>query len=135
MDVMHDPVQSNTPLLPERAGLSVTADQARLYAVLDRLIREHGASSNYIYAGPDSPELYFLSRKSSPLRTMYEFFDTSGDLPEKILRAVQEKGVGVVVINQRPEFSPPLDPTLQAALRHLFPYSAQVGQFRVSWKK
>ena len=135
LGVEHRPVENTEPLLPDRAGLSITADHAKVYSELVAMIEEHGTGSPYIYAGPDSPEIYFLSRKLSPLRTMYEFFDTSGQLPQKILDAVQEKNVGVVVINPIPEFSPPPDLKLYARLRELYPHAARVGSFVVLWKK
>jgi Dolichyl-phosphate-mannose-protein mannosyltransferase len=118
-------------------GIRVAAPEEEEYAKLVPLIRAH-ARGHYIYAAPDCPEVYFLSGLRNPTRTFFEFLDPDSlDVPtrtERVLRAIRDHDVNVVVIRTNPQFSGPLPAGLRAALDAQFPRSARADQFEVRWR-
>jgi len=113
-------------LLPGRANLYVPAVHADGYAQLVQVIDEH-ARSGVIYAFPDCPEVYFLAAKKNPTRGFFDFLG----VPD--VDAIT-RDVDVVVINHLPEFSPPVDDRVAAALRQRFGEGREIGPFEVRWK-
>lgn len=115
------------------AGIRVYDDVKAEYDGVLALVRQH-ARSPYIYAGPDSPELYFLAERRNPTKTLFDIFDDPDGRTARILAAIEAKDVDVVVLNTRPEFSPhaPLD--LMQGLGDRFPSWQQVGHFNVGWR-
>jgi 4-amino-4-deoxy-L-arabinose transferase-like glycosyltransferase len=118
-------------------GIRVAAPEEEEYAKLIPLIRAH-ARGDYIYAAPDCPEVYFLSGFRNPTKTFLEFLDPDFlDVPartERVLRAIRDHNVNVVVILTKPQFSGPLPAGLRAALDAQFPRSAHAVQFEVRWR-
>jgi len=125
--------EAETPLRLPRAGLRVPADDARVYeAVVSTILEESGG--HLIYAGPDCPEVYFLSAQKNPTRY---FFDYLGELyghRDGILRLLEEKDVRLVVLNRRPRYSRVPDLALRATLRQRYPNSVEIGKFTVMWR-
>ena len=118
-------------ILP-RAGIRMSAGDRAEYANVVGLIQQANGGKRYIYAGPDCPEVYFLSGTSNPTRTLYEFLH-----PMKVdetLDVLDRHGVDVVVINRGPEFSGQLDSRLAQAFEKRYPYSAEAGRFLVRWR-
>jgi Dolichyl-phosphate-mannose-protein mannosyltransferase len=118
-------------------GIRVAASEEEEYAKLIPLIRAH-ARGDYIYAAPDCPEVYFLSGFRNPTKTFLEFLDPDFlDIPartERVLSAIRDHNVSVVVILTKPQFSGPLPAGLRAALDAQFPRSAHAVQFEVRWR-
>jgi len=128
------PAQPSTVLrLPRAGGLRVSSLDADVYERLIGLVQEH-AQGPFIYAAPDCPEVYFLSGRRNPTRTLFDFFDSEAGRSTRILRALQQHDVRVVVINTHPPFSAALDAALGAALVSQFPTAQQVGPFTVRWR-
>lgn len=98
------------------------------------MVQEHAGGSGFIYAGPDCPEVYFLSGKQNPTRTLFDFFDPPEGRSERILATLESHQVKVAAILTQPAFSPPMASDLQAALRERFPNSAKIGKFEVRWR-
>lgn len=121
----------STAVVP-RAGISMSPDDRVQYAQLVGLIQQANRGKRYIYAGPDCPEVYFLSGTSNPTRTLYEFLRPAR--PSDTVRLLEQRGVDVVVINQAPWFSGPLNPTLARAFERRYPHSAVAGHFVVRWR-
>ena len=122
----------DTKVLP-RAGITMTPGDRAQYAELVGLIEQANRGKRYIYAGPDCPEVYFLSGTSNPTRTLYEFLRPAS--ASETLDLLEQRGVDVVVINQQPGFSGPLDPTLARAFERRYPYTADAGHFVVRWRQ
>jgi hypothetical protein len=120
--------------LPRAGGLRVDPAQAEEYERLIPEIQAHASASSYIYAAPDCPEVYFLSGKRNPTRTMFDFFDEASDRMAKVLQAIDSHHVNVVAIYSQPEFSGPMPGDLITALRARFPQSKQIGRFEVRWR-
>jgi len=117
----------------DRGGLRVSEADARLYGTLIPLVRQH-AAGRPILATPDAPEVYFLTGLENPTPVIYEFLDPSPPSAAHTLRLLDTRDVRVVVLNTRPLFSQPTDPTLREGLSHAFPEHERVGPFVVRWR-
>jgi hypothetical protein len=116
-----------------RAGITMTPADRAEYTKLIGLIQLANASNRQIYAGPDCPEVYFLSGTSNATRMVYEFLRPAMDTSET-LAELERQRVDVVVINRSPGFSRPLDADLARAFEQRYPYSAEAGRFVVRWR-
>lgn len=130
---MHDPNPAITggpyapqtqtmPLKLDRCQLVVRRDQATLYNRLINSIQQHSGTQDYIYAAPDCPEIYFLSGRKNPTRSLYNFFEQQD--PEeraRLLTDLDRLRVNVVVLKQFSEFTPQLDSEFVNALEKRFP--------------
>lgn len=89
--------------------------------------------SRYVYAGPDAPEVSFLTGLENPTRSLFEMFEEDELRTERTLDALATHDVNVVVINTRPRFSP-MSTDLVAALTTAYPNEVRVGRFVVLWR-
>jgi dolichyl-phosphate-mannose-protein mannosyltransferase len=121
-------------LLPERANLRVRGSDKEVYETLVHVIDRLAGGDPYIMATPDCPEVYFLSRRKNPTRVLHEFLDPVKPTPRQLLEQLTTKGVRVVVLNSRPEFSQPVSHELYATLTEVYSQHTDVGWFRVLWK-
>jgi hypothetical protein len=119
--------------LTRAGGLRVYPGDAMLYEQLIPLIQAHSAGE-YVYAAPDCPEVYFLSGRRNPTRSLFDFLDYATDPAEHILTELESHKVDVVVINHRPGFSEVMAPDLRDALQKRFPHVDRVGHFEARWK-
>jgi hypothetical protein len=116
-----------------RGGPLVTPQTNAMYVRLVSLIGAH-AHGRYIYATPDSPDVYFLSGYLNPTSTMYEAFDPPTDRARTIPPLLDASGVTVVVIARQRYVSGPVDPGLAAALDRQFPHADTAGWYVVRWR-
>jgi hypothetical protein len=113
-----------------RGGLRVPDDDQRTYDELVRVLNSH-AAGGAIFAGPDCPEVYFLSGFPNPTRTTFEFL-SEGPHDEQWMTDLLERGrIRAVVVNTAPLFSPVLAPEVLRLLEQRFPMSQQIGRFVV----
>ncbi|MEJ2204101.1 MAG: glycosyltransferase family 39 protein [Gemmatimonadota bacterium] len=122
---------STTPLALERGGIRVSEADAEQYARMTEVVRTHGRGGD-IWAGPDAPEVYFLSGKPNRTPVIYEFLTPSSPTPEELVRFLDTRTV--VVINSRPLFSAPLSDDVQARLTRAFPEEEAIGPYIVRWR-
>ena len=135
MGYFYQPDPETTRLqLPRAGGLRVDAARSQEYEELIPVIRAHAGFSDYIYAAPDCPEVYFLAAKRNPTRTLFDFFDDAAGHSQRVLAAIDARDVHVIALYSRPEFSPPIASDLMTTLRERFPQSRLVGQFEVRWR-
>ena len=104
-----------------------------MYEDLDAILRQHSRGT-YIYATPDCPEVYFLYGFRNPTPTLFDVADDPVGRTERILQAIRQHDVNLVVLNQYPQFSGPVPADLRAALELEFPNSVDTGKFEVRWK-
>jgi hypothetical protein len=127
-------IGQDTVLDLPRGGLRVHADYEKLYSALYNEVRAHTAAGSYIYAGPDSPEIYFLTETRNPTRVTYDFMDDALQHVDRILEILRTHDVRVAVLNTRPEFSPSLDPQSVDRLIRQFTSHRMIGWFVVMWR-
>jgi hypothetical protein len=119
-------------LLPGLADLKVSPSHWLEYETLLPLIAQK-ARGEYIFSGPDSPEVYFLSGRRNPTRSLFDFLEDEEGRTGRILDTIERRGVRLVVINDQPYLSAPLDPLLARALRLRYPHDSVIGHFTVRW--
>jgi hypothetical protein len=133
------------PLELERCNLRVPAGDAVAYRELAKVVREHSPPDAYILAGPDCPEAYFLTRRRNPTPIMYEFFRPDWVDAERWLATADQWDVKVLVVNERPCFSPRYSSELISAIAARFPHErvisspgapggTAIARFRVFWR-
>jgi hypothetical protein len=122
------PVRLNVRLRLPRAHLRVGSVDAYVYRQLMMTLGEryHGGG---LVAGPDCPEVYFLTGLQSPSGALFDFFSESE--PDDVAQWLKAE---VVIINHEPQFSPPVSPTLLKALEREFAYGQRIGRFEVRWR-
>jgi hypothetical protein len=126
------PTDETVRLQLDRSGLRVRASDVARYEPLIRFVQNH-AEGRTLWAGPDAPEIYFLSGVPNKTRTLFDFLDTSaGSVP--LIERVRAANATLVVLNLRPDFSGPPDQATVDALLAEFPNARSAPGFMVFWK-
>ena len=128
----YQPQQAVARLGMERGGIEVPRTDSILYGSLVTALRAR-ARGGYTWASPDSPEVYFLSDLKNPTRTLFEVFDDSTNRSERVLRALDARGVTAVVL-AAPSFSPAITPAMFSQLAIRYPQSKYIGPFQLRWR-
>jgi hypothetical protein len=120
--------------LPRARGLHVPKHDAIEYSELIPFI-QHLAGDRPILAGPDCPEVYFLSGLKNPTPVFFDSLEQPQEY-EKLVRAILERPdfLKVAVINESPEFSLSQQKLLHELVSSGFPKSRKIGQFTVCWR-
>ena len=129
----HDPITVDTPLALPRAHLTLLQEHAVGYQAIVGAIQAHIGNGRLV-AGPDCPEMFFLTRRFNASGVMYEFMVPQGSPGRAIYEFDAWRNASVIVINHSPDFSPPLAPSLVDRLRLEFSRSTTVLQFEVRWR-
>jgi hypothetical protein len=126
------PTDENVRLKLDRGGLRVRAADAARYEALIGAVQSL-AVGRTLWAGPDAPEVYFLSGVPNQTRTLFDFLDVSAATVPLIdrIRAVHPT---VVVLNLRPDFSGAPDQATVDALGADYPNVRSVPGFLIFWK-
>jgi hypothetical protein len=117
-----------------RGGLTIRREERDEYLRVVAAIREH-SRSRFIYVSPDAPEVYFLAERENPTRTLFDFFEDPQGRTDRVLAAVSQRDVDVVVINKKPRFSGPMPADLYDSLATRFTASAETERFEVRWRR
>jgi hypothetical protein len=133
MGLRYAPYLRTAPLGLERGGIDVPVVHAEAYRHLVPFVRSR-AKSDYIWASPDCPEIYFLTGRRNPTRSLFDFFDDTTGHTARVLEALDAHGVTVVVMNARSAFSPPISADLVAELVRRYPFAGNIGPFHVRWR-
>jgi hypothetical protein len=129
--LLHLPARFDTRLTVPRAGVRMPHEMAVAYERVTALARQHGRGE-FVHAFPDCPEVYFLAGRRNPTPANFDFFLPMTD--SDLASLWDTHGVTVVVVNQRPSFSPRLSGPRLALVRRTFPEGEQVGHFEVRWR-
>jgi hypothetical protein len=116
----------------ERSGLRVRAADAAGYQKLIRFI-EPLAKDRTLWAGPDAPEIYFLSGAANHTRTLFDFLDADGGAAP-IVDRIHAADATLVVLKLQPDFSRPPDQATVDALTAAFPNGGSAQGFLVFWR-
>lgn len=120
-------VKSDLP----RTDLRIPESDRERYRRIIALIQTMTKPGEPILAFPDCPEIYFLTERANPTRTIYDFFTETPDRNQELIQLIDEKRLQAVVINREPIFSNPISSTMQNALLLRFPERYRVGPFDV----
>jgi len=120
----------DTPLKLDRAGLRVTPEDARQYETLIAAIRAKPSSLRF-YAGPDSPEVYFLAAHPNLTRFFFDFREYD---PGGLLHVLEEKQIDLVALNRAPHFSAVPSAEQSAALQWRYPHWVTINRFVLMWR-
>ncbi|MFL5607921.1 MAG: glycosyltransferase family 39 protein [Gemmatimonadaceae bacterium] len=133
MGTMYRPYFSTQRMATPRGEIDIAAFQNKVYTRVIFLLRQH-ARGGYVWAGPDVPEVYFLTGLKNPTRSLFDFFDDSAGHTARVLRALDSHGVTTVVLNRHVGFSGPITAPLDAELIRRYPFAESVGYFVVRWR-
>jgi hypothetical protein len=131
LGVLHLPRHFDTPLNLPRAHLRLEREDADMYQRTVALVQQH-LQGGQLVAGPDTPELYYLTGTQNRSGRLFDFFSGSDSDPTAGGRD-WEYGQ-VIVINHEPAFSPKMPPEMLAQLRREFPAGEQIDIFEVRWR-
>jgi hypothetical protein len=133
LGMLHEPLRFDTALHLPRAHLNVSYDDSWVYRRLVFSIESHLRGGQLI-AGPDCPEVYFLSGRTNPSGRLFDFFsDDSADSSRTDGIGAWLKG-DVIVLNHGPAFSAAPSNELSERLRREFPYGEVIGRFEIRWR-
>ncbi len=115
-----------------RSHLLVPADEAARYralvATLDSL------PPGPIWAGPDAPEVAFLSGRVDLNRTFFKFLYDSGQDSADFAAHLADGDARIVVIDTAPSFSRPVSLEARDSVTRYFPGTRRVGYFQIHWR-
>jgi hypothetical protein len=118
---------SMVPLETERGGIDIPVAHAFYVELVDHL---EGIGNSPIYAGPDAPEVYFLTGAINPTPVLFDFLAESWRI-EEIEASVLQHQLPAVVVNGSPDFSPPLPEHLVDTISNEFSDHSSFGWFDV----
>lgn len=121
------------PLELPRSGLLVTPMQSVVYEDMVKLVQEK-AAGRPIWAGPDAPELYFLTGLPNRTRTFFEFLDPPEQNARPLVERLDALGVGVAVLKLRPDFWPRPTKATMDSLRPAFTHQRKFLDYIVYWR-
>ncbi|MEA1928544.1 MAG: hypothetical protein U9N73_10080, partial [Candidatus Auribacterota bacterium] len=133
-------VENNLPLRLERGGLKVGPPAPQIYYLLVTMIKQHSLPGDYIYASLDCPEVYFLSGRKNPTRTLFDLFDADfkGDPQgriKRILALIEERKISVVVVRWHGKFSGWFNRDLLEEIEARFPNRLDIHIFTIFWRE
>ncbi|MGA2483478.1 MAG: glycosyltransferase family 39 protein [Candidatus Acidiferrales bacterium] len=118
-----------------RAGrLRVSLETAGVYERLVPFINEHAANGE-ILAGPDCPEVYFLTGKRNPTPMLFDFFVDQRVRDRQILRLANDPAIKVLVVNTEPGFSGSYAEESYRKIAGQFDDEEDIGNFEVWWRQ
>ena len=124
----HPPTE---PLQLERGGIRVVPQEKTEVETMAAYVAQF-ATGDYILALPDAPEVYFLTAKRNPTRTLFDFFDDREGRVDRIIEALDHHQVNLVVLNDGPAvFSEPPPPALLEVLMERYPLAVRTGRFLI----
>ena len=123
----------NHRLAVARGGLRIPASDSALYTNILQLVTEHRGTGT-MYAGPELPEMYFLSGARSPLREVYRFLPSGTADSTQMERSFNVSTAKIVLINHAPIFLDPIPPSVLAWLAIRYPQSERIGTIEARWR-
>ena len=127
------PAADTVTLAIPRGGLRVSAGDASQYHALLGSIEEL-APGRRLWAGPDAPEVYFLSGLRNHTRTMFDFLDDAETARLPLPQRIAHSGATLVVLKTAPSFSARPSAGDVDALRARYPFAREVGGFHLFWQ-
>jgi hypothetical protein len=130
---VHQPSALNMPLDLGRANLRVSAADAVTYRRVMDLIAAHIGDGRLV-AGPDCPEVYFLTGRSSASGTLFDFFGDNVSAERGVSDMPGWRTASVIVLNHGRGFSFGPAADFAAGVRNKFPNAETAGMLEVRWR-
>jgi hypothetical protein len=126
--------QSTRLSLPRAGGLRVSKSSADEYNELIPFVRQL-AGGQPILAGPDSPEIYFLTSLPNPTPIFFDFFHEPNEYQE-LMRGMLDRPsfIHVVVIKSDPLHSRYHRDIFKSLVIGRFPHKRKFPSFEVFWR-
>lgn len=121
------------PLELPRGGLHIHPYEAVAYERLIPFVTEVAAGRT-IWAGPDAPEIYFLSGLPNRTRTIFDFLDPDAAITADLVSRLDALGVSVAVLKLQAPFSAAPTPDAVEAFRRVFPNERVMAGVLVLWR-
>ncbi|MEE8526160.1 MAG: glycosyltransferase family 39 protein [Thermoanaerobaculia bacterium] len=138
MGTRYWPVRLDTRLDVERGGLRMPERMAGVYRRMVEEVQAHSADGAFIYATPDCPEVYFLTGRRNPTRTIFDFFEDDFDDPaarsRRLLAMLENQDVEVVVLKNDTQFSGAVPEILAGAIAIRYPGRAEIYPYTIHWR-
>ena len=116
-----------------RSHLLVPAEEAERYRTLVTTLDSLPPGS--IWAGPDAPEVAFLSGRIDLNRSYFGFLDDSGQDRPDFASRLAASDARIVVIDTAPPFSRPLSDAARDSITRYFPRTSSVDNFEIHWRE
>jgi hypothetical protein len=127
------PSMNVAPLDLPRSGLRVEPLESVVYEGVIRLVQEQ-ANGGAIWAGPDAPEIYFLSGLPNRTRTFFDFLDGPARNGVSLVDRIAALEAKVVVVKKNAQFSPALTLAVVDSLRRTYTSQRDFPGYLVLWR-
>ena len=127
------PSQNIAPLDLPRSGLRVEPLESVVYGDVIRLVQAN-AGGGTIWAGPDAPEIYFLSGLPNRTRTFFDFLDGPAQNSISLVDRISALDAKVVVVKKNAQFSPALSLAVVDSLRRTYTSQRDFPGYLVLWR-
>lgn len=115
-----------------RAHLLVPADEAERYGTLIATL--DSLPPGALWAGPDAPEVAFLSDRADLNRSFFGFLNDAEQGRPDFASQLLARGARIVVIDTDPPFSRHLTPAAHDSVARYFPRTSNVDYFQIHWR-
>lgn len=116
-----------------RGGLLVSAEDSASYTRMLQLVASH-RDNGTVAAGPELPEVYFLSGSRSPGPDSYSLLPAEASDSTQVARVFNAAATSVLVIQNFPMSSQPLREDVYHWLAIRYPQGESVGTIEVRWR-
>jgi hypothetical protein len=125
----------STPLDQPRAGaLRVSRADADVYKWLIPFVKNL-ANGQPIFAGPDAPEVYFLTGLKNPTRLLFDSVENPASYERQIRSVlIQSDAIKVLVLKEQVDRTTDQMLILRSLAVPQFPNSKRIGNFVVYWR-
>ena len=127
------PSTNVAPLDLPRSGLRVEPLESVVYEDVITLVQEK-ARGGAIWAGPDAPEIYFLSGLPNRTRTFFDFLDGPAQNSISLVDRIAALETTVVVVKKNAQFSPALTLAVVDSLRRTYSSQRDFPGYLVLWR-
>lgn len=137
MSFKYESFEPSAELDLDRARIRVSEPHARLYQSVVEEVQRHSSPGSFIYAAPDIPQIYFLSGRRNPTRSLFDMFAADYRTPDRVrslLELLQLREVNVVVLSRPHGFSR-LPSKFVAAIGQRYPHRVEFEPFVVFWRR
>lgn len=111
----------------ERGGIRIPTQLDYYNDMIEHLEEYEGTA---IYAGPDAPEVYFLSGAENPTPVLFDFLAESWDY-DAVVDLVESGELSAVVVNREPRQSNELPTDVVTVILDHYPHVTRFGRFDV----